>query len=175
MKLHLGSGLCFMSGWLNIDLVDASGPEFCKHDLTTGLPKHIHNNSVDFIFTQHFLEHITREQAVLLLLDCRRKLKPGGVIRIVVPDLDECVQRYVTNQVPNDPGGWGPPNRCIMINQAFHAWGHKFLYNKEELEIVVREAGFTNISWPAYKDSAHAALQNIDVRPSTDLRVEATK
>jgi predicted SAM-dependent methyltransferase len=42
----------------------------------------------DYIFSEHFFEHLFLDEAVALFLEARRILRPGGVIRTVVPDAD---------------------------------------------------------------------------------------
>jgi predicted SAM-dependent methyltransferase len=46
------------------------------------------NNSLDFIFSEHFFEHLFFDEALSLLGECYRILKPWGVIRNRVPDAD---------------------------------------------------------------------------------------
>ena len=62
---------------------------FVHHNLSHSIP--LPNNSVDFIFTSHFLEHLYLSNAKNLLSECFRVLKIGGVIRISVPDLEYAV------------------------------------------------------------------------------------
>jgi hypothetical protein len=51
---------------------------------------------------------------------------------------------------------------CFWINKAFHAWGHKFLYNLPALAETLREAGFRNVETVAYGESRHAALRGVE-------------
>jgi predicted SAM-dependent methyltransferase len=174
-KLHLGSGKEILEGWINIDMLDIAHPDYVTWDLAGGLPSFYKDESVDFIFSQHFLEHLTRSQALALLSDCYRKLKPGGVMRIVVPDLAEVVRRYNKNNVYADKGGYSPKNRCEMMNDAFHKWGHKYMYDFAELHELVREAGFNSVYWPHHRASKHPELCFLESRSETDLRCEVTK
>lgn len=179
MKLQLGCGHITFAGWTNIDMIPAvnTGHEYICHDLRSGLPGTIPNDSVDFIYHEHFLEHLTREEGLVLLSSCYRKLKPGGVMRLTVPDLEYLVHRYNTNNIDwGGPGGWQPKNRCIMINQGFHAWGHQFLYDKGEIMDVLQESGFSDMKFVDCRKSEHSELHGIDCRlEPSDLRVEATK
>ena len=179
MKLHLGCGGNILPGWLNIDGWPQKAPPgtFLKHDLGVGLPPNILDASVGCIFTEHFLEHLTREQAVVLLKDCYRKIKPGGVMRIVVPSLEFLVQKYLAKDTNwGGPGGWQPASPCIMINQGFRSWGHQFLYDKEELFTVLMEVGFADIRVVEWRKSSHPELNALEVRPEFgDLRVEAQR
>ncbi len=63
------------------------------HDLSKGIP--FENDSVDAVYHSHFLEHLERAAAKDLLIEIRRVLKPGGVVRIVVPDFERACRSYL--------------------------------------------------------------------------------
>jgi len=65
------------------------------HNLARGLP--FASNSVDVVYHSHLLEHLDRDVARVFLLEAKRVLKPGGVQRIVVPDLEKAVMAYVSH------------------------------------------------------------------------------
>lgn len=76
------------------------GTNIQLHDLAKGIP--YPDNSVDAVYHSHVLEHIdrvmsdpSRDPARTFLRECRRVLKPDGVIRIVVPDFEQRCRRYV--------------------------------------------------------------------------------
>lgn len=179
-KLHLGCGAHTMGdGWTNIDMLPSvpTGHHYICHDLSNGLPKQIEDNSIDFIFNEHFLEHLSYPQAEILLKDCYNKLKPGGTIRIVIPDLEYIIKKYNENDCDwGGIGGWQPRNRCVMINQAFNAWGHQFQYDIGELYHILQSVGFKKFYRPDNMESVHPELNNLGYRVSIyDLKVEATK
>ncbi len=62
-------------------------------DLRRGIPSA--DNSVDVVYHSHYLEHIDREYVPALLREVHRVLKPGGIHRIVVPDLEILGREYV--------------------------------------------------------------------------------
>lgn len=90
--LNIGCGKIVHSAWLNIDLESAS-PLVISHDIRHGLP--FESESVDACYTSHMIEHLTHDAACNLLKECRRVLKPGGVIRVVVPDMEAIVRAYL--------------------------------------------------------------------------------
>ena len=120
VKLHLGCGTQMVEGWVNVDY--SLGARLCKipgfarlnkksgffrsdwdrgvlvHDLRRRFP--FKNDSAHIVYTSHTLEHFTREEGLRLLRECRRVLMPEGVIRVVVPDLDAFVARYVEGETP---------------------------------------------------------------------------
>ncbi|MGI9517233.1 MAG: class I SAM-dependent methyltransferase [Pirellulaceae bacterium] len=91
-KLNVGCGANFHEGWCNIDLV-ASDPRVLQYDIRRGLP--FDDNSFDVVYHSHVLEHLTPQQGRDLLAECHRVLKPEGILRIVVPDLERIAQLYL--------------------------------------------------------------------------------
>ncbi len=73
------------------------------HDLRKGIP--FPDGSVDAVYHSHVLEHIDRDGADGFMSEIRRVLRPGGVQRIVVPDLELLVKRYVASLERVDQGG----------------------------------------------------------------------
>jgi len=90
--LNLGCGERYHGDWTNVDIV-ASGPDVLVHDLDTGVP--FDDNSFDAVYHSHVLEHFSKERASVFLEECFRVLKPGGIIRVVVPDLETIARLYL--------------------------------------------------------------------------------
>lgn len=92
--LNVGCGRCFHPAWTNIDLV-ACSPEVRQYDLRRGLP--YDDDTFDGVYHSHVLEHLTPEAAPFMLGECRRVLKPSGVMRVVVPDLEGIARAYLAS------------------------------------------------------------------------------
>jgi predicted SAM-dependent methyltransferase len=90
--LNVGCGRCYHPSWTNIDLV-ASGPQVRQYDLRRGLPYDA--EAFDAVYHSHVLEHLTPDQAEAMLRECHRVLRPGGVLRVVVPDLEGIARGYL--------------------------------------------------------------------------------
>jgi predicted SAM-dependent methyltransferase len=90
--LNVGCGQQFHRDWENIDLEPRS-IHVRSHDVTSGLP--YSSNSFDGVYHSHVLEHLKTEQGRALLAECYRVLKPGGVLRVVVPDLERIAALYL--------------------------------------------------------------------------------
>lgn len=91
VKLNIGSFTSMTPfGWTNLDMHDlgqwatAHGYKYQPCDVRTGLP--YLTGTVDLVFLHHSLDHLSYTEGVSLLRDIRRVLKPGGAVRIVVPD-----------------------------------------------------------------------------------------
>jgi len=98
--LNLGCGHTqFLRGWQNIDKEDfaqfaqSQNTIFVKHDVKSGLVQN--TGTVDLIFISHLLEHLSYEEALRLLRECRRVLKPTGAMRIVVTDAEKAMKSYL--------------------------------------------------------------------------------
>lgn len=63
-----------------------------RHDLRKGIPWG--DGVFDFVYHSHFLEHLYSEDALAMLKECYRVLKPNGVLRVVVPDLNKSIRKY---------------------------------------------------------------------------------
>lgn len=87
--LNLGCGARHHPDWVNVDFTDHS-PGVLAHDLNTPLP--FPDAFFDTVYHSHVLEHLPRASASNFLAECYRVLKPSGVIRVAVPDL-ECLAR----------------------------------------------------------------------------------
>ncbi len=91
-KLNIGCGNTFHPAWTNFDL-NSSHPAVQQVDICAGLP--VPDNSQDVVYHSHVLEHLERKQGEALLRECYRVLRPGGVLRIVVPDLEQIARLYI--------------------------------------------------------------------------------
>lgn len=90
--LNVGCGRRFHSSWTNIDL-ESYTPSVTQHDITQGLP--FLDNHFDAVYHSHVLEHLDPRDGEKLLSECYRVLRPGGVLRIVVPNLEQIATLYL--------------------------------------------------------------------------------
>lgn len=92
MYLNLGCGTRYRKNWTNVDFV-SHPPDVLGWDLTKRFP--LESECVSFLYSSHVLEHFNRSCGQEFLDECFRVVEPGGVIRIVVPDLEAIVQNYL--------------------------------------------------------------------------------
>src|SRR6266478_1940744 len=95
-RLHIGSGREPFTGWTNIDIQKLPGVDFVA-DVRAGLPF----SDIELIYAEHFLEHLSLDEALGFLAECRRVLAPHGVLRLSTPNLDWV---YLTHY---HIGNWG--------------------------------------------------------------------
>jgi predicted SAM-dependent methyltransferase len=91
--LNLGCGQRFHLDWVNLDL-HPSSPSVQQWDLQNDLP--FPDESFDVVYHSHVLEHFSKADGLKLLELCKRVLRLGGTIRVVVPDLERIVQLYLS-------------------------------------------------------------------------------
>lgn len=172
IKLHLGCGPHIKAGWENYDI--DPGPGGKKFDLRYPLP--FDDNAVDFIYTEHFIEHLTMTHGRLFIKECFRVLKPGGVIRVSTPDLYNLLDDYAFQKTDRYKGTWEPATPCQMVNEGMRLWGHEYLYDGPELYVLLDKAGFNFVIGSKHGHSGHEELRGLEVRPDhNDLIVEAVK
>lgn len=188
LLVNVGAGDAGHAGWVNVDRAPAPGVN-CIYDARKRLP--FEDNSVRGIFTEHFFEHIDYEEEVPpFLAECHRVLRPGGVIRIIVPDAESYIRAYVA-------GGWDQiaairplvsdhadvhfpvryNTRMELINVVFRQWEeHKFAYDFETLAFILGRARFRNIRRQNFGQSiAPEICLDLERRASESLYVEAMK
>lgn len=134
------------------------------------------NDTVDYVFHEHFIEHLSRDEGLRILHEIYRVLKPGGVLRFSTPDLKIIMNDYKKKKLDRAKGAWEPETPAQMVNGALRNWGHKFIYDQEEMELILGEAGFKEIEKKSYRKSDIADLADLEVRPYLEeLIFEATK
>ncbi|MGH2474995.1 MAG: class I SAM-dependent methyltransferase, partial [Candidatus Limnocylindrales bacterium] len=147
-RLHVGCGpQNLMPGWWNVDIRSFEGIDEVA-DVTATWPW----KRIDYCYGEHFLEHLTLEQAVAFLGHARDRLRPGGRIRLSTPSLEWVWRTHfrldgTTAEMVAD---------TYKANRAFHGWGHQFLYSRPFLERVLTASGLTDIRFYAFGESDDA-------------------
>lgn len=90
--LNFGCGATYHPDWTNLDASPLS-PDVTAHDLRRRFP--FADATYDAAYGSHVLEHLEPDAASLLLRECHRILRPGGILRIVVPDLETIARLYL--------------------------------------------------------------------------------
>jgi len=169
IQLHIGSGPYNLDGWINLDIFPAQ----LSTNVLWGLP--FTNGQCRFVFLSHLLEHLFyTTDASSLLEEIYRILQPGGVVRIVVPDIEQCLRAYqegsnefFEKRVEHWGAGDGNATRLEHFlsyagagpDPAWLFEAHKFGYDFETLERALQRAGFKTIIRSRFMASEHVALQ----------------
>jgi SAM-dependent methyltransferase len=180
--VQYGCGLSCPDGWVNFDasptlvlqrlpLVGAlfrrGGVVFPAGvrygDIVRGLP--VADNTADGIYASHILEHLSRNDVERALANTIRMLKPGGVFRLVVPDLEARARRYLSLLEAGDAGGndWLMRAGCLgaeqrprglagFVRQFFGNSTHLWMWDESSMAAALRRAGFAAIRRCRFND-----------------------
>jgi SAM-dependent methyltransferase len=193
LVLNLGCGSQIGDGWVNVDY--ALGARMAKlplfgplnsrlkifkfdwddriylHDLTKPFPWA--PGSAEAVYSSHTLEHLSREDGRRFLLECHRVLEPGGLIRIVVPDLRQAVDDYLQGKVPADDFVealgvlYIPSAHPIKRKLApFVQFPHKCMYDTPRLVQILYETGFDAAPRGPF-DSGIEGLEHVELEGRT--------
>ena len=146
MKLHIGCGNVILPGWVNLDIVAAPGVDIV--DDASALNR-IEDESVDIIYASHILDHFSRHDTVAILATWRRKLRPGGTLRVAVSDFDAVVVEYICS-------------RELTHLLGHIVGGHKSAYDKHgvvfdetSLSECLLSAGFVDVRRWDWRQTEH--------------------
>lgn len=202
VALNLGCGLSIAPGWINIDnspnarlarypwlrwtlwklgiLSDRHysvewSDSIKSYDLKKRLP--YEDASVDYVYTSHFLEHLERTDSRRLMSEVFRILKPGGLVRVVVPDLALGARQYVA-AIEADPDDANAANEFmdwLQLNRPELRDPHLWMYDAGSLARMLSEVGFADVVVCQYKKGRVPDCEVLDRRPDDSLHIEAAK
>jgi SAM-dependent methyltransferase len=197
LRLNLGCGERTPRGWLNVDYSVGArlgripglprigralglfrlswSPEIFAHDLRRVFPWG--DASADVVYSSHSLEHLSPAEGRRFMRECHRVLRPGGVIRIVVPDLRACVEQYLAGKLSSleffgalatdtaHPGD-GRLKRLLAPHVRFP---HRCMYDEETLLSLMRAVGFD----AGRTDAFRSRIQDVGVVETRDRTLDA--
>ncbi len=207
LRINLGSGNRGVPGWVCIDrspsvllsrmpvvkralrrlgvLSEAHmtvwDPEIKRHDIRS-LP--YSDGSVDAVYSSHTLEHIYIDEARQVLRESARVLRPGGMIRIALPDATAIAQRFLDGG--DDPDAGLEYNRALLAHPGSPLRGigqitglagghiHRWQPSAPMVKQMLEQAGFENVLDQTYKNGLLPDLASIETRPESFF-LEASK
>jgi len=144
------------------------------------------DNSVDYIYNSHLLEHLFPDEGLHFLKECYRILKPGGLIRIVIPDLEGIARRYI-NGINNSGGSVESTEEFVQVFcQKFSRKvprilryykvirGHHWLYDRISLSNYLTEIGYSSVRVCEFRKGKCSDIDISDSKPNS-LFMEAMK
>jgi predicted SAM-dependent methyltransferase len=147
LQLDLGAGpRSGRPGWTTVDLDAGSDVEW---DLTRPLP--LPDDSVAAVYSSHFLEHLDIAETVALLRECRRVLKPGGHLRVCVPDASLWIRAYAEGRTLDREtfcghASYRPRSAIDMVNYVAYLGGrHRHMFDLEQLLRLIEGSGFREV------------------------------
>ena len=151
MKLHLGCGKRHIPGFVHIDAIDYPHVD---HVATIDNLSFLGDSSVDLIYNCHVLEHFKRRDVGRVLNEWHRVLKPGGVLRISVPDfaqLCEVYQRFGRLDLVIGP---------LFGRQDYLYNIHYNAFDEATLVKQLEDAGFINVRRYDWRETEHAGIDD---------------
>ncbi len=193
--VQYGCGLSAPEGWVNFDgsprlrlerlpiisaLAGVAGLRLFPRnvvygDIVAGLP--LADGSVDAIYASHVIEHLGRDDVAAALANTLRLLRPGGVFRMIVPDLAGRAERYLRERsegrrdaADDFIGGChiGKQSRPRNLSGLLRSWfgysGHSWMYDRELMTDLLERAGFVDIRPCNFGDSGDPMFDLVEDR-----------
>jgi predicted SAM-dependent methyltransferase len=182
IRLEIG-GLTEREGWL-VTNVNA----LARHHLDATASWPFEDGACEVVYADNMIEHVTLEAGRRMLAEAFRCLRPGGVIRLVTPDLRKHVELYLAGRASVD-GEIGAFYRSLgltvehpvdLVRVPIASFGHHtgYLYDVATLSAELERAGFVDAQEWSLSDSSHAALKGLDKRTGeggAQMAVEARR
>ncbi|HEV7898217.1 MAG TPA: hypothetical protein VGP31_10275 [Planosporangium sp.] len=160
---------------------------FTAVDVTAPLP--FDTGCVDWVYAEHLIEHVKPTVAIAWLGEVRRILSHGGLLRLTTPDLRKYAECYLhggeffvehRRRMDSVIGAESamPTRPAFMFNQIFYLYGHRWIYDADELRHALLSAGFSDdkITVRAFRQGALPDVTELDrpLRNDETIYVEAT-
>ena len=177
VRLNWGCGASGEPGWINSDLKEGPGIDI-SGDIRDGLP--LDDESVDYAVSIHALPMISYPDLVPVLQELRRVLKPGGVLRLSMPDVDRTIQAYLRRDrdyffVPDDEvksfGG------KFIVHMLWYGYTVT-VFTTDFIDELLWSAGYQDVRHCAFKETSSPfgpGILELDNREAESLFVEAVK
>lgn len=152
LQLHLGCGKRYIPGFVHVDLADY--PHVDHRQNVRTLPM-FGGDSVDLIYACHVVEYFDRAEVLDVLCEWCRVLKPGGILRLAVPDfaaMAQVYQRYGDLSLIHGPlyGCWG-----IKVDTGERIICHRTVYDFDALHTVLESVGLRNVHRYDWRETIH--------------------
>ncbi len=175
-RLNWGCGGQGEPGWINSDLKEGPGIQHAC-DIRDGLP--LPSDSFDYAVSIHALPELPYPDLVPVLRELRRVLRPNGVLRLGLPDLEKAIDAYARADreyflVPDDEveslGG------KLVVQLTWYGYSRSF-FTFDFVAELLRKAGFRAVHRCGYRKTAspHPGIVELDNRPGESLFVEGVK
>lgn len=182
VKLEIG-GTAKREGWL-VTNVNATA----RHYLDATLTWPFAPGEVSHVYADNVIEHVTLEAGRAMMAEAYRCIAPGGVIRLVTPDIRTHVEMYLSGAAPTESAagkhyasmGLTVEHPIDLVRIPIGSFGHHtgYVYDFETLAAELTRAGFHSPVRCELGESAHPALAGLDQRShegGAQMAVEATR
>lgn len=171
VRLHLGCGGERKAGWINVDLL--GDPVDVAWNLANSLP--FGSGSVAAIFHEHLLEHLPLSAGDVFMRECYRVLRPGGILRVGVPDAGALVRSYAGDQSYLNELHPGRPTALLAVQELFYWHRHCAMFDVETLDLLFRASGFPDPRPCEFGETDLDQAPDTERRRAETLYMEARK
>lgn len=190
IRVQYGCGLSAPTGWINFDcsptlrlqrlpligrwmtvLVKPAFPKAVRYgDIVRGLP--VKHGSVDLVYCSHVLEHLALHDLRRALRNTHKSMRPGGIFRMVLPDLRALAETYVSDSshesalrfMRDTYLGHNDRRRGLvgLLRAGFGNSRHLWMWDFSSLSAELSAAGFQNIRRASFGDSVDSAFATVE-------------
>jgi predicted SAM-dependent methyltransferase len=180
LRLNVGSSDHHLDGWISIDI----RPDENTFAMDATRPWPFVTGSAEAINSEHFIEHVSVEEAAAYFREAFRVLRPGGLIRTCTPDLRGIAEAYLAADEAkleiHRSHGYAARDHGDMVNNYVYSWDHRHIHDFKSLRQLLEAAGFERVEQASFNRSSHELLDGIDRHDpegleSTILCVDAVK
>lgn len=151
MKLHLGCGKRYIPGYVHIDAIDYP---HIDHIATIDNLSFLPDNSIEVIYNCHVLEHFKRKEVDHVLKEWHRILKPGGLLRIAVPDFEKICEIYQLYKSLDMVIG-------ALFGRGDYLYNiHYNVFDMDNLKKSLEMAGFENVGRYDWRETEHSLVDD---------------
>ena len=168
LRVNLGSGSRPIEGWVNVDLV-GMGAEVAWN-LAHGPP--FPPGSVDAVFLEHVLEHFLAVDAMGVLRQAHEMLRPGGVVRVAVPDFGRYMTSYASDASFVEQNRPRRPTTLLAVAEVITCHGHRSVWDGTTMVKVLEEIGFVDCAVRPFGDSRLEPAPDTPARELESVYVE---
>ena len=175
-RLNWGCGGDPRPGWINSDAIGAPGVDIVC-DIRDGLP--LEEDSIDYAVSIHSLPEVPYDDLIPVLVELCRVLKPGGVLRVTLPDLEKGLDAYRRGDrdyflVPDEE--WEDLGSKLIVQLVWYGYS-RTLFVRGFVEELLLKAGFSDVRHVGYRETAstYPEIIDLDNRERESLFVEASK
>jgi SAM-dependent methyltransferase len=143
--------------------------------------------SASAVFSSHMVEHLEADEVRHVLSESFRVLRPGGIMRLALPDLHLATEKYMRDKASGDEAAADAFVTYLYLRPEIHGSGlhrmlvrllhrpHLWMYDFESLARRARETGFVEVTRCDYRQGSCPDVELLDSRPEDSFYLEAAR